>query len=165
MEALNWDAITAVSEVVGVIIVAASLIFVGLQIRQSAHATQVATVENFTSDLRDFNYLVGANGEFAEILYKGWFQPGTLNSTEQFRHNNIMTGTLQIFRICTTNVRKERSMKNYFPLIKITFERWLLFHASVLIGLSDPIGICRHFEVSWMTKYLLMQMRQSTENT
>ena len=109
MEALNWDVITAVSEVVGVIIVAASLIFVGLQIRQSAHATQVATVENFTSDLRDFNYLVGANGEFAEILYKGWFQPGTLNSTEQFQHNNIMTGTLQIFRICTTNVRKERS--------------------------------------------------------
>jgi len=97
MEAINWEAIAAISEVIGVIFVVASLIFVGFQIRQSAQATKVATVENITSDLRAFNFQVGASSEFAEILYQGWFHPGTLETTDLFRHNNITTGVMQIF--------------------------------------------------------------------
>lgn len=97
MEATNWEVVTAFAEVVGVIIVAASLIFVGFQIRQNALATQVASVQNITSDLRILNFHVGANSEFAEILYNGWFHPGSLETRDLFRHNNIMTGTMQIF--------------------------------------------------------------------
>ena len=110
MEAINWEAVTALSEVIGVIVVVASLIFVGLQIRQNAQATKVATVQNITSDLRHFNFQVGANGEFADILYKGWLHPGTLDTAGLFRHNNIMTGTLQIF------------MNMFYQLKKGTFD-------------------------------------------
>ena len=36
MEAINWEALQAISEALGLVVVIASLIFVGLQVRQNS---------------------------------------------------------------------------------------------------------------------------------
>ena len=97
MESINWEAISALAEIIGVVAVAASLVFVGLQIMRNTQATKVAAVQNITSDLITLNFQVGADGDFSKILYNGWIHPGLLDTDDQFRHNNIMTGPLQIF--------------------------------------------------------------------
>ena len=46
MEAINWVAVQAVSEALGLIVVIGSLLFVGFQIRQNAQATRAASMNN-----------------------------------------------------------------------------------------------------------------------
>ena len=82
MEPINWEAVSAIAEALGVIVVVASLIFVGFQIRQNTQATKVAAIQNITSDIRAFNYEIGANGEFADIFYNGLIHPWTLATSE-----------------------------------------------------------------------------------
>ena len=45
MEAINWEAVSAVSEALGLIVVFGSLIFVGLQIRQSTDVAKANAYE------------------------------------------------------------------------------------------------------------------------
>ena len=46
MEPINWEAVQAISETLGLIIVVSSLIYVGLEVRQNAKATRAATMNN-----------------------------------------------------------------------------------------------------------------------
>ena len=82
MESINWEAISALAEIIGVVAVAASLVFVGLQIMRNTHATKVAAVQNITSDLITLNFQVGADGDFSKIFYNGWVHPGLLDTDD-----------------------------------------------------------------------------------
>ena len=82
MESINWEAISALAEIIGVVAVAASLVFVGLQIMWNTQATKVAVVQNITSDLITLNFQVGADGDFSKILYNGWIHPGLLDTDD-----------------------------------------------------------------------------------
>ena len=45
---MNWEAVGAISDAIGVVGVIASLAYLGVQVRQSNHATQAATVDQIT---------------------------------------------------------------------------------------------------------------------
>jgi pyridoxal biosynthesis lyase PdxS len=67
---MNWEAISAVAEIIGVIAVVVSLGYVSVQIRQNTKVARAATrqaiaesTENLTSDLI-------SNAEIAEIFVK-----------------------------------------------------------------------------------------------
>ena len=67
---MNWEAISAIAEVVGVMAIVVSLIYVSIQIRQNTKVARAATrqavadaTENLGNDLLN-------NGDIAEILVK-----------------------------------------------------------------------------------------------
>jgi hypothetical protein len=160
MEAINWDAIAALSEAIGVIVVVGSLIFVGLQIRQNAQATKVATVENITSDLRAFNFQVGADSEFAETLYQGWFHPGNLEAVDLFRHNNITTGAMQIF----LNMFYQRKKGTFDNELFIPYQNYLRVIAAlpgVRIYWSERAGWYPHDFQQYMENEIFVQVDET----
>lgn len=82
---MNWDAIAAVSELVGVVLIVTSMIYVARQIRQ----TNTMMLVNAASERleRDYEIVVPVieSGELAEIWLKGEKEYASLRAPDQQR--------------------------------------------------------------------------------
>ena len=58
---MNWDAIGAVGEIVGAVAVIATLIYLAIQIKDSARAARSAAVTDATTAMQAFYQELGSN--------------------------------------------------------------------------------------------------------
>ena len=85
MPEFNWDAISAITEVVGVIVVVASLVYVGRQIAQNNQIMRVSAASETLEREFDLVYPVIDDPEFTEIWIKGNDRFEDLSEVEQHR--------------------------------------------------------------------------------
>ena len=90
METINWDAVGALSEAFGVIAVVASLIFVGLQIRQSTNAAKIEAVHDISTEWRGVYQAAAGDRQVAENLYLGCLDYKSLEGVELVQFNAVM---------------------------------------------------------------------------
>ena len=85
METINWEAIQAVSEALGLVVVVGSLIFVGFQIRQNAQATRAASMNNIMDTFSDRYLRISENENLAEVVWNGAQDPKAVNGVDRWR--------------------------------------------------------------------------------
>jgi hypothetical protein len=68
---VNWDGIIAVSELIGVVAIIASLAYVGVQIRQSTSIARATIIHATYSDAMRMAELIVQDSEVAAIFHKG----------------------------------------------------------------------------------------------
>jgi hypothetical protein len=68
---MNWEAIGAVGEILGAVAVFGSLLYLGLQIRQSRHSSQAETERQLLRDWNEVIYGFWENTEIAGIIIRG----------------------------------------------------------------------------------------------
>ena len=82
---MNWDAISAVAEILGVILIVGSMIYVARQLRQTNTMMRVnAASERLERDYDIVEPIIGSR-ELAEIWLKGASEFETLNPADQQR--------------------------------------------------------------------------------
>jgi hypothetical protein len=100
---MNWEAVGAIAEVVGVIAIFVSLVYVAVQIRQntqqaarSVKANELAAFERNIESGNRMRELLIMSPEITELLVKGSASYGDLGSTEKLRFGlllrNIFSG-------------------------------------------------------------------------
>ena len=67
---MNWEAISAIAETIGVIAVVVSLIYVSIQIRQNTKVARAATRQAIAESTENLGSDLISNGEMAEIFIK-----------------------------------------------------------------------------------------------
>lgn len=87
---MNWDAISAVGEWVGVIAVLITLLYVAVQIRQNTAAVATAAYESTMTGFNDINVVVAGRPQLASLLNRGCMLPETLNSEEIVQFNFLL---------------------------------------------------------------------------
>jgi hypothetical protein len=94
---MNWEAIGAISEAVGVIAIFVSLIYVAVQIRQSTvqfsrgiEATQLAAFERNIESGNRIRELFILNPELSELMLKGYMSYIDLEKHEKFRFGMLL---------------------------------------------------------------------------
>ena len=92
MEAINWEAVQAVSEALGLIVVIGSLIFVGFQIRQNAKATRAASMNNIMESWGEAYTRISENENLAEIVWSGAQDPNQLSDVPRWRFALFVNG-------------------------------------------------------------------------
>ena len=90
MEAINWEAVQAVSEALGLIVVVGSLIFVGLQIQLNTQAAKIEAVQNIASEWRGALQGISTNKQTADVVFKGMLDIDSLGGSELFQYNGVM---------------------------------------------------------------------------
>ena len=70
------------AEFAGVVAVVASLIFVGLELRQNTNAVETATIENLTNQSHDFFLLMDSSPDLSRIYDAGTKDLSNLDATE-----------------------------------------------------------------------------------
>ena len=63
---MNWDAIGAVGEITGVLVLVLSLVYVGIQIRQNTRAMRYQAGQNLTDMQVRVNAMLAENSDLAE---------------------------------------------------------------------------------------------------
>ena len=82
---MNWDAISAISQLVGSIAVVVSVLYLAVQLRSSTRVARVAAMDAAAAALRDVTKPFMENAELARIWRTGLENLETLSADEQAR--------------------------------------------------------------------------------
>jgi hypothetical protein len=97
VESINWSAVQAVTEVLGLIFVVGSLIFVGLQMRQTAIAIKLNANHSVQEAFRDSVMRLADNQELASIFHREIPKAGSVEGVEEFRFALFNQAILQMY--------------------------------------------------------------------
>jgi hypothetical protein len=84
-------------ELVGVVAIIGSLMFVGVQMRQSTHATRAASHHAITDTMNQANLAIAHNPEFAQIWVSGLEDRGSLNESQMAQFDMQLLSYFHIF--------------------------------------------------------------------
>ena len=99
----------AIGELVGGLAVIGSLIYVGLQVRQSTRAQNNAAVDTAIDTVLRMNNLIAADGDLARLMSDGSYDRANLGDhPDYFRFHLIMRGVFLQFD--SVRVKREAGM-------------------------------------------------------
>ena len=87
---MNWDAISAIGEIVGAIAVVVTLLYLAVQMRHSAAATQGARRDTIAQLTTDILVRIASDAELASIFRRGQNDPESLDDDEAFRFDVLL---------------------------------------------------------------------------
>ncbi|MDX1701949.1 MAG: hypothetical protein R3250_15085 [Melioribacteraceae bacterium] len=87
---MNWEAISALGQIIGAIAVLITLIYLAIQLKQNTAAVATATYESTMTGFNDINVVVASNQELASILDRGCQNPNALSAKEIVQFNFIL---------------------------------------------------------------------------
>ena len=87
---MNWEAIGAMGEIVGALVVFLTLVYLALQIRQNTHATRAASHHAVTDALNQLNLSLAENEEVASIWVSGMNDRSSLTDIQRERYDALL---------------------------------------------------------------------------
>jgi len=82
---MNWDAISAIGEIVSAIAVIVTLMYLAVQIRDSARAARSTAVTDATTAMQSFYQELGSNPLAAKLFLDGMTDPESLSRHDQYQ--------------------------------------------------------------------------------
>jgi len=95
---MNWDAIGAISEAIGALAVAATLIFLIVQVRQNSKAVNATVTHGSITAFNDLNSILATNPRLAEVLDRGNANPDQLSDEERYAYTWLARSYLNLFQ-------------------------------------------------------------------
>ena len=123
---MNWDALTAIAELIAACAVVASIVFLAMQIRKESDATLANTTQGRQSGIRDTMLEIAGSDHIAPILAKTeWLSAGPamvmfvetygLNEEEAIRLNAVFVTMMRQsesnFRMPQSSDEREQALK------------------------------------------------------
>lgn len=103
---MNWDAVSAIAELVGAIGVVASLAYLGLQIRQNTHhidfntrAIRASTFQSFSDTFGHFEDLLLENEHLGRVWIKGLNEEADQDPTDRILFNNLAHKFFRMYEV------------------------------------------------------------------
>ena len=87
---MNWEAISAVGQLVGALAVLITLIYLAIQMKQNTAAVATSTYESTMTGFNDINVIVASTPALASILDRGCMSTDELTEIETVQFNFIM---------------------------------------------------------------------------
>jgi len=85
MGALTLEQVSYIAEIIGVVVVVLSLIFLAIEVRQNTNAIKLSTLHDVKEVIREVNLAWAENGDLAEIVYQGFQESSTLTGATRVR--------------------------------------------------------------------------------
>ena len=117
MESINWDAVAAMAEVIGLLLVIASLIYLTKEIRQNTASVDTARYETITTGFNDIDAVIVADPDLAHLFNLAMFEPDKLTEQEQprlaFVFRMFVNQYHKIYSLYTTGALPEEEWITY----------------------------------------------------
>ena len=95
--AVNWEAISAISQIIGALAVVVSLLYLAREVRSSAHATRVASERSLTDLTIQFLREVAEHPDLSELYHRGIHDFESLEGAERVRFSALMGQSFRLF--------------------------------------------------------------------
>ena len=87
---MNWEAVSAISELIAAIAVVATLVYLAIQVRQNTSALKSAATQSAHDQLTSLYDLMASDTELGEIFHRALEEPETLSNRETARFYSLM---------------------------------------------------------------------------
>ena len=94
---MNWEAISAVGQIVGAIAVVVSVIYLALQVRSNARQTRLASMRSMSNAFNEFLQGLAGNQQMGELWYRGVTEYETIKGGDLPRFNALIDHLFRIF--------------------------------------------------------------------
>ena len=78
--AVNWEAISAIGQLVGALAVVISLLYLAREVRSSAHATRVASMHSLSDKFNRWSQQLAGQPHLSELYYRGGQSAGPISA-------------------------------------------------------------------------------------
>jgi hypothetical protein len=92
---MNWDAITAIAEVVGALAVLITLAYLAIQTRDNVKIMRSKAIWDAQVSFVEVNELLADDGAVADVLYKVLSKPDSLTDRETYQLHRFLRGWFQ----------------------------------------------------------------------
>ena len=82
---MNWDAISAVGEIIGAVAVVISLVYLAVQIRQNSKIVAANTFQSISATASDLAMRLAESPELSELMLAGFGDPKTLTPKQSMQ--------------------------------------------------------------------------------
>lgn len=123
------EQISSFAEIVGVIAVVVSLLYLAVQVRMSARATRLTAAHSIAESWRDTAGIIASSSDLAEILTRGFVDRDSLSGPERLRFHSYLQNLLKIFEDAYYHMREDTLEEEFWNGMK----QWF-------IGLTDMPG-------------------------
>ena len=87
---MNWEAISAIGQLIGALAVIITIIYLAIQMKQNTAAVATSTYESTMTGFNDINVIVASTPELASIINRGCMNTDKLTETENVQFNFIL---------------------------------------------------------------------------
>ncbi len=135
---MNWEAIGAIAEILGALAVVGSLLYLAVQIRHGANATQAASRYATAQLTTDILVATTSDAELASILRRGQNDPDSLNDDEGFRFDVLLYAIFDQWETMFSQVQRGAMSK----------EDWAKYDNSIIGGYLAQPGSQRFWQTA-----------------
>jgi hypothetical protein len=94
---MTLEQIYYISQVVAVLAIFASLLFVGIQVRQNTATTRAVLHQSFTGAMNHLNATMAQSPELSRIWLKGFNDRAALNEVERWQFDMLLLSYFHVF--------------------------------------------------------------------
>ena len=95
--AVNWEAISAIGQVVGAIAVVVSLIYLANEVRRNTRETRDASMRWVSDNYTQWVRQVSGHPDLSELYYRGIHDFESLEGAERMRFSALMGQSFRLF--------------------------------------------------------------------
>ena len=96
---MDWSAVSAIAEVLGVIGVVITLLYVSRQIRDNTNSIRRATTHDALGSIAEFNQFIASDPDLVELFWRGARLPESLNDEEWRRFISLASTLIRRFEL------------------------------------------------------------------
>ena len=127
---MNWEAVGAVAEILGVIVVVVSLFYLAIQVRQNTKTVAANTIQSISNTASDISMRVAESPHLSRLLVKLLANTEELSSEEAMQLQLVMRAMV-------------RNLENYYYQYQRGYleeDMWVGYKRAVLDLLSISFG-------------------------
>ncbi|HXX40842.1 MAG TPA: hypothetical protein VEI58_01080 [Chthoniobacterales bacterium] len=94
---VNWEAVSAIGQVVGAVAVVISLIYLAHEVRNTARATRLESMRSLSESINQFFRTVAQDDELADFFYRGMHDFGANKGGSLLRFSALMDYLFRIY--------------------------------------------------------------------
>jgi hypothetical protein len=118
---MNWEAVSAISEAIGVIAVIVTLLYLSRSIRQNSQSLAVAALGDITAQWNRWSDMLASSNDLAEIVAKGNRAYSSLSEMEALRYGAYVQSFFDIvesFRALVIDHNMEKDLTVLTSILK-----------------------------------------------
>ena len=127
---MNWDALAAVAELVGALVVVVTLVYVATELRANTKAVRKSAAESALSIVLEFTGDMARDNEVSQLLTKGTEDWDSLSESDRTRLAYVL---FRLFKIL-------ENIHYYHSLGTLDEETWLGWKNLILYFAHSPAG-------------------------
>ena len=94
---MNWEAISAIGQIVGAVGVIISVIYLALQVRSNARQTRLASMRSMSDAFNQWLQSLAENAEFGDLYYRGMRDFESIQGADLPRFSGLMDHLFRIY--------------------------------------------------------------------